>query len=317
VIQALRKFFWMDERLAAALRAGYGRGHPGWDEYDLARSVMADAEHLGEPADGQTSALLLYRGAAALMIRAQLARLGIDVRPAAGNDECWARLAEHPAMASVVADTTDAERAILQRGLGPQGENQLAMLEKSARVRAAQGLHKLATALAQSIDAAEKGVRRVRIIRWARVTAGALVVAASVWFVADKAQSHPNLALNRPVTVVTPEAVPHDPEALVDGNRTNLGFHTVAAPNQHVTIDLGAIHRIRQVVVYNRSDCCQQRAVPLRLELSSDGKGFKQVSEKKEVFDRWEVAVPRMDARYVRLTDLGSTYFHLAEVEVY
>ena len=64
----------------------------------------------------------------------------------------------------------------------------------------------------------------------------------------------------------------------MDGDLTNLGFHTIEAPNQNVTIDLGKVRRIFRVVVYNRADCCQQRAVPLKIEVSQDNKKFRQVA---------------------------------------
>ncbi len=103
----------------------------------------------------------------------------------------------------------------------------------------------------------------------------------------------------------------------MDGDLTNLGFHTIEAPNQNVTIDLGKVRRIFRVVVYNRADCCQQRAVPLKIEVSQDNKKFRQVALRKEQFEKWKADFPATDARYVRLTDLSVAFFHLSEVEVY
>jgi F5/8 type C domain. len=108
-----------------------------------------------------------------------------------------------------------------------------------------------------------------------------------------------------------------DPSLLVDGDLTNLGFHTIEAPNQNVTIDLGRVQRISRVVVYNRADCCQERAVPLKIEVSGDDGQFRQVAERKEHFEKWKADFPPTNARYVRLTDLAAAAFHLSEVEVY
>ena len=133
-----------------------------------------------------------------------------------------------------------------------------------------------------------------------------------------KATARPNLALHRPVTVVTPHPeLGRDPSLLVDGDPTNLGFHTNDGPNQNVTIDLGTVQRIFRVVVYNRADCCKERAVPLKIEVSKDNKQFRQVAERKEQFEKWKADFPPTIARYVRLTDLAAVPFHLAEVEVY
>ena len=84
-----------------------------------------------------------------------------------------------------------------------------------------------------------------------------------------------------------------------------------------MTIDLGKVQRISRVVVYNRADCCQERAVPLKIEVSKDGGQYRQVAERKEQFEKWKADFPPTDARYVRLTHLSAMAFHLSEVEVY
>jgi hypothetical protein len=71
------------------------------------------------------------------------------------------------------------------------------------------------------------------------------------------------------------------------------------------------------VVVYNRADCCQERAVPLKIEISPDNRQFRQVAERKQQFEKWKADFPPSNARYVRLTDLNAAAFHLSEVEVY
>jgi hypothetical protein len=84
-----------------------------------------------------------------------------------------------------------------------------------------------------------------------------------------------------------------------------------------VTIDLGRAQRISRVVVYNRVDCCKERAVPMKIEVSKDGVQFRQVAERKEQFEKWKADFPSTDARYVRLIHLSAFAFHLSEVEVY
>jgi len=108
-----------------------------------------------------------------------------------------------------------------------------------------------------------------------------------------------------------------DPAQVVDGDRTNLGFDTVALGEKSVLIDLLAPHRIRRVDVYNRMDCCQERVVPLSIEVSSDGKTFRHVADRSHRFALWKASFPPVEARWVRLTHHGDQPFHLSEIEVY
>ena len=128
-----------------------------------------------------------------------------------------------------------------------------------------------------------------------------------------------NLALHRPVVMSSVYAgdVGHDPSLLVDGDTSNLGFHTDRGGHQYVTIDLGTVQSVHKVVVYNRADCCADKAVPLRIEVSKDGKAFQRVAMRKTTFDVWKATFSAVDARYVRLTSLRGDYFHLAEVQVF
>jgi hypothetical protein len=316
VVARLRRFFWMDERVAQAREKSYGPGHPGWEEYEFARALMADADQLGEPAEGKTSALLLYRSAAALMVRARLLRAAIDPGPEASTSECWARLSAHPSVAPTLALTTPDERSLIDSGFADAADGQWVKLPRAGRARAATALRKLAQNLAAAIQLDSRHLRNTLLIRWARIATALLVVALGMRFAA-RGEGH-NLALHRPVTVVTSHpSFGRDPSALVDGDRQNLGFHTVQGANQQVTIDLGSVERLSRVVVYNRFDCCAERAVPLRLEASTDGKSFQLVEERGEPFDHWKVELPGTKARYVRLTNLRADFFHLSEVEVY
>jgi hypothetical protein len=316
LMRSLRRLFWMDERVAQARAAALRRGQPGWDEYAFAAALVADADQLGEPVDGKTSALLLYRAAAALLVRAELLRGGTDPGSAATTEECWTRFAAHPSGAAVLRAIPEEERSFIDAGLGLEGERLWAKLPKDQRGRAALALRKLGHRLAADLDAGARRLRRALLVRWLRIGVPVLAVGLAIWLPLRSLGG--NLALHRPVTVVTSHpAFGTDPKQLVDGDRQNLGFHTIQAPNQNVTIDLGSVRRISRVVVYNRSDCCQERAVPLRLELSKDGKGFTIIEERHEPFDRWQVELPDTTARYVRLSDQKSDFFHLSEVEVY
>jgi hypothetical protein len=317
-LSAVRGFFWMDERLASARKEGYSTGQPGWEEFDLGRAALADAAQLGESGEGQGSALLLYRGATLLMTRAQLARAGAGVEPPASNEVCWSRLGDLPAGKAQLADMTEEQRTLITGSLSGQGEAYLAQLSKERRLQAARAMSKLAQGLGDTLEADAKRVGRVLISRWVRIGVATLLLAVAGWVTVDKMTETPNLALHRPVTVVTQHPVyAKDPSAVVDGDLTNLGFHTIEAPNQYIIIDLGSVHSISKVILYNRPDCCQERAFPVKVEVSTDGQQYQLVAERNEPYERWKAKFPAVNARYVKLTDLKASAFHLSEVEVY
>ncbi|HEY5958246.1 MAG TPA: discoidin domain-containing protein, partial [Polyangiaceae bacterium] len=218
-------------------------------------------------------------------------------------------------------ELSGAQQAAVEVGLGSKAELALVELDVKQRRYLASGLRKLAGALSDPLEREASLVGRVLFMRWARIGAAVLVLLAIAWAVSgavEKRFAKPNIALGRPVTVSSqfPDAA-LDHTLLVDGDRTNLGFHTDNSPNQWVTIDLGSTKNISKVVVYNRVECCQERAVPLRLEVSDDGVNYKKVADRTEEFDVWTSKGLDVKGRYVRLRHLGANYLHFAEVEIY
>jgi len=155
--------------------------------------------------------------------------------------------------------------------------------------------------------------------RWSRVAvvAIALVVAlaCAVGWVSSKIS--PNLALHRPVTASSTNGWAPDPNKLTDGITNVMGVHTNGGDQQWLVIDLGEVKKIDKIVVYNRPDCCGERTVPLKVEVSNDNRDFKQIAERIETFDKWTAKNLNAEGRYVRLKNTPPNFLHLAEVEVY
>ncbi len=309
----------MQERMAQAQREGFGPNHAGFKEFVLARAATNDATMLGGKGEGLGSAALLLRSAVMLLVRARLSRLGIEPSRDAAGDACWAQLLEQPTMAETAAELSPNQRKLFATVLAVRGHEYVAQLSEEQFQFLARSLLELAQQLAAPFVVESRRVPAVRIVRWTRISIAAAVVVSIVGFAWSKITYRPNLALHKTVTVETMYAPwSKDPGLLVDGDRMETAFHTIEAPNQHVTIDLGAPHRLSRVVVYNRTDCCQERAVPLRVDVSIDGKDFKEVARRNEVFpESWTANFAPTKARYVRLVNLSKTYFHLSEVEVY
>ena len=310
------------QRVAAARQQNSGPGCPGWEEFELGRLAMIDADYLvHDPQKGNPGALLLGRSAARLLARAQLVRADSDPGLAATPEECWARFAAHPIGASLLARATEEERSSIDSVLGSGALGRLAQLAPPERALAVRTLAELTREISAPMEDEARRVSEARRVRRMRLAGGALALGLFIWLIITgiaRLTAPPNLALHKPVTVPTPLAgAKIDPDGLVDGKFRDLGFHSGLGKPQQVTIDLGQVHRISQVVVHNRTDCCQERAVPLSIEVSTDGQNFRSVAQRLEPFDRWRAKFAPTSARHVRLTSTSGSYFHLLEVEVY
>jgi len=93
-------------------------------------------------------------------------------------------------------------------------------------------------------------------------------------------------------------------------------FHTAFVDTPFVEIDLGAEHLIRQVVIENRADCCQERALPLDVEIL-DGATWRLVAQRRSPFSTWRYDLDPVRAQCVRVLRPGSGYFHLKRISIY
>jgi len=170
----------------------------------------------------------------------------------------------------------------------------------------------------------------LRALRWGR--AAALVVAACyvVYHLVAALLAPPNIALHKPVTLSTRYPGGPDGEALVDGVTSADRAPGMADANivhtergrSWALIDLGGVHALRQIRIYNRADGYFDEGLPYELELSNDGRTFESISERSthfgssRFFDRpWVVDVRGQRARYVRV--LSNHYLALSEVQVF
>jgi hypothetical protein len=104
---------------------------------------------------------------------------------------------------------------------------------------------------------------------------------------------------------------------LVNDANGPLMFHTTVEPSPAVTIDLQAQLPITNVSVGNRLDCCRERAVPLAVEVSSDGRTWKRVGYRRMEFRTWDATFPPTRSRFVRLRVDRPSILHLQTISVY
>ncbi|MBN1607164.1 MAG: discoidin domain-containing protein [Polyangiaceae bacterium] len=210
---------------------------------------------------------------------------------------------------------TDAERASLERAFVGTGDEQT---PSDSEARLAVLRLGLDVVLASARGEVRK-VARVRLARAMRWTVAVLVplaiVAAVVWLQHVRWKKS-DLALNKPATASSYYGKYTDASGAVDGDLWGIGFHTNNDDHPWLRVDLGAVHKIRQVIAYNADHCCFDRAVPLIVEVSTDGKVYKQVARRKRPFGEWRANFAPVDARYVKLTVDRVSMLHLSEVEV-
>lgn len=118
---------------------------------------------------------------------------------------------------------------------------------------------------------------------------------------------------------------PNDANRAVNGLPTgSYSFCTSEEVGPWWRLDLGSDFPISELVIYNREDMCQERAVPLRIELSVDEQTWSKVADISFVFGGLKSGRPLRvlppltpHARFIRLTRQGGPqHFHLDQVEV-
>jgi hypothetical protein len=103
-----------------------------------------------------------------------------------------------------------------------------------------------------------------------------------------------------------------------DSGNAKLLFHTDLQWRPWVEWDLGQPTRLHEVVVSNRSDCCDERALPLVVEVSDDRTRWTEVARRTEAFCR-NLTIPfnETSARYLRLRVDRESFLHLEFAEAH
>ena len=318
----LSRLLWMGPRVAEARAKTLGPGKPGFVWFDIARQLSDDTPEIGETGKCSLAGILLDCAQVGLLVRATLEREGMPSDPGSQlNTAYWANAFKLPVIAEAFARLTDPQRSMLTAMLGPdQDATLLAKLTGQDQGSFARAVRRLVISLSEPLAFEAGRLGRALFVRWSRLIVVTLALAVPLGVAVDrldKKLGKPNIALHCPVTVSSQYPTDGtDHSLLVDGDTDNLGFHTKSDGQQWVVIDLGSVRKFDEVVVYNRSGF-QDRAVPLRLEISNDNVHFTPLRERKETFDKWTASDLHAEGRYVRLLNPPSTFFHLAEVQIF
>jgi len=274
---------------------------------------------IGETGQSSMAVLLLERDAAVLLARAHAARADIPIGVGPLGESDWETLKKIPAIQEAWNNLSAVQASNLVAVTGQQGDQAIANLPPAQRKTFAIGLHEFVNAISEPLEFEANRLGRALFARYTRVSLTAVAVLAVIVLIGSWISSKfekPNIALHRPVEVSSQyPGAGEDHALLVDGDRTNLGFHT-DCQGGWVIIDLGAPKKFDRVVVYNRTEY-PERAIPLVMEVSDDHQNFRKIAERKEVFDKWSATGLGTQGRYLKLRNTSANCFHLAEVEVY
>jgi hypothetical protein len=317
----LRRVFLLEDRIAAASQNPFGPSQPGHGQFVLAvrASECGEALFCRRPAlsaqDATPAALTLFREALWWALTADALRTG-GAEPSTPADAWdWAVRQPQTGLSTLSAETlTLARRTFVERTFLTTATLELEEARKeliALRIACARVVARLKQAAVSP-----RYLRGVRIVRLAAVLVSiALLIVAGVFGVLMYRRG-PNLALHRPITTSSTLAGTADSKDAVDGVTSVMGFHTQEEDQPWIRIDLGEAKLVREVVAYNRSDY-RTRALPLLIELSTDGNRWTEVMRREKVFSKWSAVFTPRAARYVRLRVAAKTWLHLNEIEVY
>jgi hypothetical protein len=150
------------------------------------------------------------------------------------------------------------------------------------------------------------------------------------FFVAEK-YALGNLAIGKSATQssFSAHSTAEGASGAVNGVKTGrFGFHTQIEKDPWWMVDLGGLHHISGILLYNRLDACSDRADTLRVLISVEGQQWLQVHDHSGFptfggINQFRGMPPLLvrtsghQARYIRIECKGLTALHLDQVEVF
>ena len=289
--QAINEWFLRQGALAAARAQLLPPGTLAGRALEQARLLREVARQVAEPIDqlpkGRPSAvqLSLYRDLVYWLLVATL-NDEHDVPP--NLPALWRQIPGDTLLrAAKTAENLDAVRYALL-DLSP-----LDSLNTTAED--AERVHHFADVLYWEMEEPRRRVGRIVTQRWVRLAA-VLVLTVVAAFAVRALVLGPNLATRRPLRTSSTL-----PGCEIEPKCAGLLFHTQVEENPWVEFDLGGTKPIHRIDVVNRPDCCQERAVPLIVEVSDDRIHWKEIARNTTAFSTWTAKFPRTPAAYVKL----------------
>ena len=93
-------------------------------------------------------------------------------------------------------------------------------------------------------------------------------------------------------------------------------FHTLDQQDPYIDLEFERPVRVRRVLIENRSDCCEERALPLNVEIPG-ASSPRILCQRRSPFEVWTCSVKDVTTRRLRIRHPGKAMFHLRRIEVY
>jgi hypothetical protein len=280
---------------------------------------LRDATRIGAAAAVYRESLLIL--SRALLYAWDPGRAVDDLSPASAWQELERRLLS-PQPDAAFSDEHGRRAQAFREAQALAVERDLLAFDRLAPVEALSRLdlvHETAIRLLEPIEPRSgEAIRRSRVARLSAAGAGTLAVLGLVvaWAVAPK-----NVAVGKPAHASEYFPGSASADTLVNGEvESPFGSATPRASGAWFSIDLLSEHAIGKVVIYNRSDPFGRETTPFIVELSGDGKSFREVArlaDESVPGQRWSVELQGQVARYVRLIKPDTRGLALSEIEVY
>jgi hypothetical protein len=316
----LRRIYLMREAIANADRFAKEAGQGAFASCRNARALLGAAESLEDGSEWQLGTIALLHQAA--MFAAQgLGRRRPVVAEVSDMSAVWNAVGELPEVQPTIQALSVETRERISKLVATGSMLDYAdwsLCELRTLGQSLLGVVRCLVLLLEADLSAPRRLRFQRALRWIGSLLGIMLLVAYAGWKIHRRGVVVNLALNQTVEVSSHyRADLYRDDTLVDGDKTQLGCHTESEHHPWARIDLGGKQTIRRVVVTNRLDGLTERAVPLLIETSLDGRNYEEFARKTEVFKTWTADGAPTKARYVRLMVLADNILHLNEVEVY
>jgi hypothetical protein len=114
---------------------------------------------------------------------------------------------------------------------------------------------------------------------------------------------------------------PGNYRSVIDGLKAVGNFHTASESAPWAEVELAGMAMVDSVFIENVRTHNNARAVPFKVEVSEDGKSWKQVAASDQSKDEWAFTFTPVKARFVRATWTGGpnnkTFLHFRKFTVH
>jgi hypothetical protein len=193
----------------------------------------------------------------------------------------------------------------------------VARLSEADRRREAESARRTLHAVIQALAGATMRRRRVlaqRVVRTGMFGILLSAVVVGVVLLVARLLQHPNFLERATMRTSSDYSGFSRDTHISDGRRTRLLFHTNKEDNAFAEFDMGVAKTVTFIELVNRHDCCDDRALPLAVEVSPDGKEWKEVFRRSEPFSELRQKIGPIYVRTVRVRALKKTWLHLERV---